>query len=69
MEESWRTYNIFAGKPTGNEPLGRPRHRWDHNIGIDLKKIFVNRWKWIDSDEDNDHWRALVNAASNLPVP
>jgi hypothetical protein len=21
------------------EPLGRPRHRWDNNIGMDLREI------------------------------
>ena len=25
------------GRPAGNSPLGRPRHRWEDNIKLDLK--------------------------------
>jgi hypothetical protein len=27
------------GKPEGKRPLGRPRHRWEDGIKIDLKEI------------------------------
>jgi hypothetical protein len=30
-------YNIFVGKPEGKRPLGKPRHRWENNIGMDIK--------------------------------
>jgi hypothetical protein len=30
---------ILIGKPEGKMPLGRPRHRWEDNIKIDLMKI------------------------------
>jgi hypothetical protein len=29
-------YRIFAGKSEGKRPPGRPRHKWDDNIKIDL---------------------------------
>jgi hypothetical protein len=29
-------YRIFVGKPEGKRPLGRPRHRWEDNIKMDL---------------------------------
>ena len=41
-----RTYRFFlefiylkvlTSKPTGKRPLGRPRRRWEDNIGMDLK--------------------------------
>jgi hypothetical protein len=32
-------YKIFVGKPEGKRPLGRPRHRWEYNIRIDLMKM------------------------------
>ena len=35
---------------------------------MNLKEIVVNVKNWIDSAEDNDYWRALVNAAMNLWV-
>jgi hypothetical protein len=28
---------ILVGKPEGKKPLGRPRHRWEGNIKMDLR--------------------------------
>ena len=52
-------------KPTGKRPLGRPRRRWEDNIRIDLKGIGINTRNWVDSAQDRDHWRALVNVTLN----
>jgi hypothetical protein len=38
-------YRIWAGKPKGKRPLGRPRRRWVDNIKIDLREI-----GWGDMD-------------------
>ena len=27
------------GKPKGKRPLGRPRHRWEDNIKMDLREV------------------------------
>ena len=27
------------GKPKGKRPLGRPRHRWEDNIKMDLQEL------------------------------
>ena len=35
---------------------------------MDLKKIGINTRNWVDSAQDRDYWRALVNAALNLRV-
>ena len=35
---------------------------------MDLKEIDVNMRNWVDSAQDRDYWRALVNAALNLQV-
>ena len=35
------------GKPTGKRPLGRPRHRWEDNIKIDLDEIGINAGNWV----------------------
>jgi hypothetical protein len=29
-------YRVLVGKPEGKRPLGRPRHRWEDNIKMDL---------------------------------
>ena len=38
MKEGRCTFKILIGKLTGKRRLlGRPRHRWEDNIGIELK--------------------------------
>jgi hypothetical protein len=32
-------YRILVGKSERNTPLGRPVHRWENNIKMDLPKI------------------------------
>ena len=49
--------------------MGRPRRRWEDNIRMDLEEIIINAGNWVDSAQDRDYWRALVNAALNLWVP
>ena len=36
---------------------------------MDLKGICMNTRNWVDSAQDRDYWRALVNAALKLRVP
>ena len=49
--------------------LGRPRRRWEDNIRMDLEEIGINARNWVDSAQDRNYGRALVNAALNLRVP
>ena len=60
---------MLIGKPIGKRSLGRPRRRWEDNIRMDLQEIGINAENWVDSTQDRNYWRALVNAALNLPVP
>jgi hypothetical protein len=30
---------VLKGKPEGKRPLGRPRHRWEDNIKMDLHEV------------------------------
>ena len=32
-------YRVLAKKPEGKRPLGRPRHRWEDNIKMDLQEV------------------------------
>ena len=68
MEEDRSAFNILTGKPTGKIPLGRPRHRWEDNIRMGLEEIGINAENWVNSAQDRNYWRALVNAALNLWV-
>ena len=69
MEEGWGVLKIFTGTPTEKRSLGRPRRRWEDNIRMDLKEIGINTRNWVDSAQDGDYWRTLMNAALNLPIP
>ena len=69
MEERRSDFKILTGKPTGKRPLGRSRRRWEGNIRMDLEEIGINAGNWVDSAQDRNYWRALVNAALNLRVP
>ena len=63
------TNQYYTKKLTGRRPLGKPRRRWEDNIRMDLEEIGVNAGNWVDSAQDRNYWRALVNAALNLRVP
>jgi hypothetical protein len=39
------TYKILVEKPKGKRPLGRPRHRWEGNVRMDLEET-VGRHRW-----------------------
>jgi hypothetical protein len=57
-----------VGKPEGKRPLGRPRHRWEDNIKMDLRET---EWGGMNRNhlaQDRDQWRALVNTVMNLRV-
>jgi hypothetical protein len=36
---------------------------------MELKEICINTRNWVNSAQDRDYWRTLVNAALNLRVP
>ena len=69
MEEGRSAFKILTGKSIGERPLGRPRRRWEDNIRMDLEERGIYAGIWVDSAQDRDYWRALVNAALNLQIP
>ena len=69
MEEARNAFKIVTGKPTGKRPFGRPRRRWEDNIRMNFEEIGNNAGNWVDSAQDRNYWRALVNATLNLGVP
>ena len=68
MEEGRCAFKILTAKPKGKRPLGKPGHRWKDNIGINIEKIGINTRNWVDTVQDRDYWRALVNVALNFLV-
>ena len=69
FSQNGRTLEGLSGKPTGKRPLGRPRRRWEDKIRMYLEEKGIDMRNWVNSDQDSDYWRALVNAALNLWVP
>ena len=45
--EGRSVYVVSVRKPEGKSPLGRPRHRWEVNIKMDLREVGV----WTGSSE------------------
>jgi len=43
MGEDRVLHRVLMGKPEGKRPLGRPRHRWEDNIKMDLKEVGEGR--------------------------
>ena len=69
MGEGKGVYRVLVGKPEGKRPLGRPRHRWEDNIKMDLREVGGGCGDWMELAQDRDRWPALVSTVMNLRVP
>jgi hypothetical protein len=65
----WRVCRVSVGKPEGKRPLGRPRHRREDNIKMDLHEVRCGGMNWIELAQDRGRWRSVLNAVMNLQVP
>jgi hypothetical protein len=69
MGEKRGVHRVLNGRPEGKRPLGRPRHRWEGNIRMDLREIGIDGANWIRLAQDRVQWRAFVSTVMNLRVP
>jgi hypothetical protein len=58
MGERRGGYRVLMGKPEGRRPLGRPMHRWENNIKMDLQELGWGMG-WIDLAQNRDRWGLL----------
>jgi hypothetical protein len=40
-------YRVLVGRPEGKKQLGKPRHRFEDNIKMDLTEIGIDEANWI----------------------
>jgi hypothetical protein len=69
MGEGRGVYRVLVGRPEGKRPLGRPRHRREDNIKMDLRETGIDGANWIQLAQDRVQWRACMNTVMNLRVP
>jgi len=51
MGDGRDVHRVLVGKPEGNRPLGRPRHRWEDNIKMDLREVGGGGY-WMELAQD-----------------
>jgi hypothetical protein len=44
MGEERKVYKVLVGKPEGKRLLGRPRHRWEDGVRMDLRETGLGVW-------------------------
>ena len=62
-------HKVLVGKPEGKRPLGRPRHRWEDNMKMDLQEVGRGCGDWMELAQDRDKRWALVSMVMNFRVP
>ena len=66
MKEGRSAFKILAGKLTGKRPSEMTRRKWENSIRMEFKKIGIITRNWVDSTQDRDYWRTVVNASWNF---
>jgi len=69
MREGRGMYRVLVGKPEGKRPLGKPTHRREDNIKMDIQEMGCGGMDWIELAQDRDRLWALVKVVMNLRVP
>jgi hypothetical protein len=66
MEEERKVYMVLVGKSEGKRPLGRPRHRWEDGIRMDLREIGWGHVEWIQLAQYRE--QAVMNMVMTMLV-
>jgi hypothetical protein len=66
--EVGEVHTVLVGRPEGKRPFGRPRHRWENIIKMNLQELGWRAWTgliWLNKGMGGK----LVNAGMNLCLP
>jgi hypothetical protein len=66
LRERTSVYRVLVRKFEGKRPLGRPKHKLEHNIKMDPQELGWGGMDWIDLAQDREMWQAVVSVAINL---
>jgi len=69
MEDMVGVYRALVGKSEAKRQLGRPWHKWEINIKMDLQEVGCGGVYRSELAQDRDRCRALVSVLINLQVP
>jgi hypothetical protein len=45
-------YRVLVGRAKGKRPLERHKYRWEDNIKMDLREIWIDVANWIQLAQD-----------------
>jgi hypothetical protein len=62
-------YRVLVGRPECKRPPERPRRRWEDNVKLDLREMWIDGTNWTELARDRVQWRAFVNTVMKLRVP
>jgi hypothetical protein len=62
-------YRVPVRRPEGKRPLRGPRRRWEDNIKMYLREIWINGGSWIQLAQDRIQWRNFLSTVINFRVP
>ena len=68
LGEGRSVQRVLMGKSEGKRPLGRPKHKWKHNIKMDLQEVGLGGMDWIDLAQDREMRQVLVGVVIDLRV-
>lgn len=62
-------YWVLVRKPDGKKPFGRPMHRQQDNIKMDLQMVGWGGMDCIALAQDRDRWQVIVNVVMIPRLP
>jgi hypothetical protein len=62
-------YRLLVGKPEGKQRLGMRRYRWEGNIRMDFREMWLKVVDWIYLAKNRDLLWTCVNMVMKLYIP